>query len=93
MGMHLGFILAGMVMYAILPEKSRGIFTFIVFAIAASIYASLFWFWLVFLDGASWVQWFFGFAVIMSFVPAIGVYIAAVSIRQIPEKVNKKHSK
>lgn len=70
---------AGLALYAILPSYGKVIFKLTAWGLALTMYAGLFWVWFVLLEGMSWVQWFFGFAVIMSLLPAIALAAAQLS--------------
>ena len=83
-------LVLGLCLYAALPGFGRVIFTVVLSVIALTLYGCLFWIWLVFLDGMSWVQWFFGFAVVMSTLPAIACTTFLFNVTPKTTKSKKK---
>lgn len=77
MNFFIWFPLLGLAVVASLSPSGQKIATVLLWAAATLGYAFLFWIWLVLLDGTYWVQWLFGFAVLMSFIPA---FVAATLI-------------
>ena len=73
--------LLGMCAYASFGKTEQQVFTFVVWATAAILYAGLFWILLVFLRGDLWSQWFFGFAILASMLPGLAIWSAGNSIK------------
>ena len=74
--------LLGMCAYASFSPAGQRVFTFVVWATATALYACLFWVWWVLLDGFSWLQWFFGFAIFSSMLPALAIFALGSAINK-----------